>query len=275
MPHPVQPLTQLVQLAQSVGVQLRHFYQHTALLNVQHKADQSPVTAADLAAHATIVQGLQQISPLLPVLSEESADHEGRHDWSSFWLVDPLDGTKEFINRTDEFTVNISLIVNGQVACSVIGVPMKNAVYATDGVAQVWRVDDAGWHVLRPQPAQTCWRIAVSREAKKQQGGRYVQFLQHLDSQQRQYVQHNAGSAYKFCLMAEGLIDVYPRLHPTSEWDTAAGQAMLQALGGALVDEQGRAFGYNQRPRLENGVFVAVRCLLDLPEALAAMQQIG
>jgi 3'(2'), 5'-bisphosphate nucleotidase len=258
-------LVELVRLAERVSAQLRLFYADPTDLDIQHKADQSPVTAADLAAHQMIEAALQQMMPEWPVLSEESADMSGRREWPTFWLVDPLDGTKEFINRTGEFTVNIALIEQGRVMLAVIAVPVQHEVYAVaDG--QVWHVDaQSVWHLLSAQPSTAVWRLAMSRRAKQPA---YGAFLQRLKQRNQAYTTVEAGSAYKFCLMAAGEIDVYPRLHPTSEWDTAAGQALLEALGGGLFDLQGRPFAYNQRDSTLNGEFVAVRCMRDLPAVL-------
>jgi len=258
-------LVELVHLAERVSAQLRLFYADPADLDIQHKADQSPVTAADLAAHHMIETALRQFTPELPVLSEESADLRARREWSTFWLVDPLDGTKEFINRTGEFTVNIALIEQGRVVLAVIAVPVQHEVYAVaDG--QVWRIDaQSVWHVLSAQPVASAWRLAMSRRAKQPA---YASFLRRLKQRNQAYTTVEAGSAYKFCLMAAGEIDVYPRLHPTSEWDTAAGQALLEALGGGLFDLDGRPFTYNQRDTTLNGAFIALRCASDLPQVL-------
>lgn len=259
-------LVELVHLAEQVSAQLRTFYADPAELNIQHKADQSPVTAADLAAHQMIEQGLARLTPDLPVLSEESADMTSRHTWSRFWLVDPLDGTKEFINRTGEFTVNIALIEHGRATLAVIAIPMQHEVYAV-AAGQVWRIDaDADWQRLNPQPhSHTTWQIAMSRRAKQPA---YAEFLRRLTARGQAYTTVEAGSAYKFCQMAKGLIDVYPRLHPTSEWDTAAGQALLEALGGGVFDLQGRPFVYNQRSTTLNGHFIALRCADQLSQVL-------
>lgn len=261
-------LLSLVDVIEQANQLLVQFYENSAQLDIQQKSDQSPVTTADLAAHHYIVDQLAILTPDIPVLSEESADHSSRHQWPRFWLLDPLDGTKEFINRTGEFTVNLALIEQGQVGYAFIGVPVKAQVYASDG-HHAWRIDAFGWEKLVAKPARESWTLAISREANKQQGERYQRFLQSIHAPHQLI---NAGSAYKFCLMAEGQIDVYPRLHPTSEWDTAAGQGLLQVLGGGLIDEKGRAFCYNQRARLENGVFVAYRCADHRKQSLAAMQ---
>lgn len=259
-------LVELVDLAQQVSAQLRVFYADPTALDIQHKADESPVTAADLAAHQMIENALIKLTPDVPVLSEESADLSGRCEWSRFWLVDPLDGTKEFINRTGEFTVNIALIEHGKAVLAVIAIPTQQQVYAV-AQGQVWQVDaDSVWQRLTPQPASvSVWSLAMSRSSKQPA---YATFLQRLTERKQAYVEVKAGSAYKFCLMVAGKVDIYPRLHPTSEWDTAAGQALLEAFGGGLFDLQGRPFVYNQRSTLLNGEFIALRCVSDLPQIL-------
>lgn len=264
-------LVDVVRLAQQVSAQLRVFYADPALLDIQHKADESPVTAADLAAHQMIELALAALTPDVPVLSEESADLSERHLWSRFWLVDPLDGTKEFIQRTGEFTVNIALVEQGRAVLAVIAVPVQHEVYAV-AAGQVWRIDAQSiWHAVAAQPtAPTVWRLAMSRRAKQPA---YAQFLQRLTQRGQAYTTVEAGSAYKFCLMVTGEIDVYPRLHPTSEWDTAAGQALLEALGGGLFDVQGRPFVYNQRATLLNGAFIALRCASDLPQVCCDLSE--
>ena len=263
----------LVALTQAVNQTLCAFYKNPTTLDIQHKADESPVTAADLAAHHQIMAGLAQLTPQLPVLSEESADQSSRRTWSTFWLVDPLDGTRDFIHRTDEFTVNVALIEAGRAQIAVIGVPVKQLVYGVDAHGVAWKVSASGWQRLTPQPYMLtqAWRVAVSRRAEHQAGTRYQNFLHALEhTQQRQISTIHAGSAYKFCLMLDGEIDVYPRLHPTSEWDTAAGQCLLEAMGGGLYDLQGRPFCYNQRDDVLNGAFVAVRDRTWLPFVLSA-----
>ena len=275
MSNEIDPLlADVVALTQSVGVALSAFYENPAHLNITQKFDDSPVTAADLAAHHHIVAGLAQLTPHIPVLSEESTDHEARHQWSRFWLVDPLDGTREFIERTGEFSVNIALIDDGQVIMAVIGVPVKGTVYAVGGAGLVWHVDATGWHRRLPQlkPITAPWQMAISRQAGQQRADRYQGLLNQLTVQQRVFETVHAGSAYKFCLMVDGAVDVYPRLHPTSEWDTAAGQGLLEALGGGVYDLQGRPFRYNQRKGILNGSFIALRDRTWLPDVLALIK---
>lgn len=274
-----QRLTALVDLVQAVNACLNKYYlqwqQHERLV-IANKLDESPITEADLAAHDLIELGLLTISPEIPVLSEESSDFEGRHQWQTFWLVDPLDGTREFIHKTGEFTVNIALIAHGQAILNVIGVPTLNRIYIGHQGGVVYRVDiingQQQWQVLNPLPhdVQRDWRVAITRRSDRPA---YNEFKQVLTTQQQSFSIKNAGSAYKFCLMLEGEIDVYPRLHPTSEWDTASGQGLLEMIGGGLFDLYGRPFRYNQRAGLLNGNFIAVRHTDFLAVALAAAKQ--
>lgn len=268
----------LVNLVQTVNQCLCEFYQHyqqNQELQVSTKQDNSPVTEADMAAHHLIEQGLNKLTPTIPVLSEESSSYELRHQWRQFWLVDPLDGTREFINKTGEFTVNIALIIDGQVELSIIGIPTLKCIYLTYDDQPIYRIDETeqglNWQHIKQQPVDlTHWNVAISRRSERPL---YQQFKHALDQSKQAFSCVNAGSAYKFCLMLENEVDVYPRFHPTSEWDTASGQGLLQAIGGGLFDLDGKPFCYNQRQRLLNGNFIAVRHLDFLPAALKAANQ--
>ena len=220
---------------------------------VEHKDDRSPLTAADLASHRRIVAGLQSLTPDIPVLSEESKaiDIAQRRTWSRFWLVDPLDGTREFIKRNGEFTVNIALIEDGVSTFGVIQQPVGGGLWhGTLGTGAFRRVGDvdAGIHVRNP--ANAPFRIAASRSHRD---ARTQALLDALNGSEA----IACGSSLKFCRIAEGELDLYPRFGPTSEWDTAAGQAILEAAGGAVLDPRGRPFRYNQRDTLLNGDFIA------------------
>lgn len=272
----IQSLVDLVVQVNHCLCEFYQDYQQNQVLQISNKSDNSPVTEADMAAHHLIERGLQHINQqfnrLIPVLSEESSDYQLRHNWQEFWLVDPLDGTREFINKTGEFTVNIALIRDGQVMISIIGIPTLKRIYLTQQGQPVYRIDEVAarliWQEITPQPVDTAhWKVAISRRSEWKV---YQQFKQILADREQSYSCHNAGSAYKFCLMLEGDIDVYPRFHPTSEWDTASGQGLLQALGGGLYDLQGKPFRYNQRHDLLNGHFMAVRHIDFLPHALSA-----
>ncbi|WP_410211392.1 3'(2'),5'-bisphosphate nucleotidase CysQ [Aquirhabdus sp.] len=269
-------LNAVVNITQETGELLTVFYnQHLqSAIDVQRKEDTSPVTAADIAAHDLIEAALLRLVPEIPVLSEESADVSERTEWSRFWLVDPLDGTREFINKTGEFTVNIALVEAGHVVLGVIGVPLKQQVYAAihdlnpEGpLKQAYRIDaDKSRHILHTRHVDgQHLNTAMSRKSKRPQ---YAEYQEQLLQAGWQLNIVNAGSAYKFCLMADGSIDLYPRLHPTSEWDTAAGQCLLEVLGGSIVDLAGKPFRYNQRDHLLNGSFIAVADMSLLPEVL-------
>ncbi len=269
-------LSAVITITQETGQLLTVFYNqhlHTTI-DVQRKEDTSPVTAADIAAHDFIEAALLRVAPDIPVLSEESADVTDRAQWPRFWLVDPLDGTREFINKTGEFTVNIALVEDGHVVLGVIGVPLKQQIYAAihdvdqgDTRKVAYRVDaDGRQHMLQSRFVEgSLLNTAMSRKSKRPQ---YEEYQQQLAQAGWQLNIVNAGSAYKFCLMADGSIDLYPRLHPTSEWDTAAGQCLLEVLGGAIVDLAGKPFRYNQREHLLNGSFIAVADQNLLPRVL-------
>jgi len=222
---------------------------------VQHKSDASPVTAADLAAHTRIVEALERLTPDIPVLSEESADTISAHTrlrWERYWLVDPLDGTREFVKRNGEFTVNIALVEHGVAVYGVIQAPVLGTVWHGGPDFGAWRRDaDGREHPLHTcRPAASPLRVASSRSWPSP----WVETL----LQQGDAIAVPLGSSLKFCRLAEGALDVYPRFGPTSEWDTAAGQAILQGAGGAVLDLDGNPLRYNQREGLLNGDFIAV-----------------
>ena len=221
---------------------------------VQCKDDRSPLTAADLASHRCIVAGLQVLTPDIPVLSEESKDTDiaQRRQWRTFWLVDPLDGTREFIKRNGEFTVNIALIEDGIAIFGAIQQPTTGALWhGAPGAGAFRREADADVAIHVRMPAAAPLRIAASRSHRDARTQAVLDALPGSETVA-------CGSSLKFCKIAEGSIDLYPRFGPTSEWDTAAGQAILEAAGGAVLDPQGRPFRYNQRETLLNGDFIAL-----------------
>jgi len=218
------------------------------------KADDSPLTAADLRAHRLIVQRLGELTPALPVLSEESAQVPAsvRAKWRRYWLVDPLDGTREFLSRNGEFTVNIALIEGHAPALGVVHVPVTDTTYRGVPGEAAARQQGAGPAVsIRVAThAATPLRIVGSRSHR---GDSLDAFLARAGAHQLLTI----GSSLKFCLVAEGAADVYPRLGPTSEWDTAAAHAVLLAAGGAVSALDGSALAYNTRAQLLNPFFVA------------------
>ncbi|PBJ82974.1 3'(2'),5'-bisphosphate nucleotidase [Lysobacteraceae bacterium NML93-0399] len=224
--------------------------------DVIRKADASPVTAADLAAHRVIVDGLQALTPDIPVLSEEAAHtvpFETRRQWRRMWLVDPLDGTREFVKRNGEFTVNIALIEDGVSVFGVIQAPVTGTLWHGAPGAGAFRRDggaDTAIGVRRIAPGDVL-RVAASRSHRDPRTDALLAHIGHSET-------IALGSSLKFCRLAEGGMDVYPRFGPTSEWDTGAGQAILEAAGGVVLDPTGRPFRYNRRETILNGDFIAL-----------------
>ncbi len=221
---------------------------------VETKADQSPLTAADRAAHDVIAAGLARLAPGIPLWSEESAgiDWSTRRQWPEFWLVDPLDGTKEFIKRNGEFTVNIALVREHKSVLGVVHAPVLARDYYGHESGGAFRSDSggAGKPIGVRSPALPPVRVAGSRSHR---GTSLDGVLGKLGDP----ILVSMGSSLKFCLIAEGAADFYPRLGPTSEWDTAAAQAVVEAAGGAVVDLEGQPLRYNTRPEVLNPCFVA------------------
>jgi len=223
--------------------------------DVQHKADASPLTAADLAAHHCIVEGLERLTPDIPVLSEEAAEdapYNLRRQWSRLWLVDPLDGTREFVKRNGEFTVNLALIDEGVAVFGIVLAPVGGALWHGERGKGAFRRDsDRDVAIQTQRPAATPLRIAASRSHRDPRTDALMQRIGETEA-------IGLGSSLKFCRPAEGGMDVYPRFGPTSEWDTAAGQCVLEAAGGCVIDRKGRPLRYNQRETLLNGDFLAL-----------------
>lgn len=224
--------------------------------SVTTKADESPVTAADMAAHHVLAAGLQRLTPDIPILSEEACDIPlaERQQWQRWWLVDPLDGTKEFIAGSEEFTVNVALIEAGQVVFGLVGVPTQNVIYYGGKHIGAWRASSGERQAICvAEPVQPLRVLASLRHSSPEQ----QQLMQRLQ-QDTEIELLNAGSSLKFCWLAEGKADVYPRLAPTSQWDTAAAQAVLEGAGGEVIDEQGHALTYEARKNYLNPFFYAL-----------------
>ena len=220
---------------------------------VARKADQSPLTEADLASHRTIVEGLDGLSPSIPVLSEESAyiDFPTRSGWTRYWLVDPLDGTKDFVNRNGEFTVNIALIERHAPVLGVVAAPVTGVCYAAARGLGARRHDADGMTALGVRaPAARPWRVAASRSHADR---RTEAFIRNLGPSERISI----GSSLKFCLVAEGGIDIYPRFGPTCEWDTAAAQCVVEQAGGSVTDLGLEPLRYNTKESFLNPYFLA------------------
>ena len=249
-PSPVDLMPQVVSLARKAGALIMSIYD-TGTVEVQIKTDASPLTQADLASHCVIVEGLSRLTPGWPVLSEESTSipFEQRSGWQRYWLVDPLDGTKEFVNRTGEFTVNIALIENGFPILGVVYAPVIERMYfAATGSGAFKEMDGKTSRINVCDYQLGTVKIVASRSHR---GEKLDAFLARIG-------EHEAvsmGSSLKFCLVAEGSADLYPRLGPTMEWDTAAAQCVVEVAGGAVEDINGVRLRYN-KPDLLNPEFV-------------------
>jgi 3'(2'), 5'-bisphosphate nucleotidase len=221
---------------------------------VQAKEDRSPLTEADMASHRQIVAGLKQMTPDIPVLSEESGQipFDERRRWNEYWLVDPLDGTKEFIKRNGEFTVNIALIREGRPVLGVVHVPVKDTdYYGAEGMGAHRRIGDGPPEAIRvSQVGEGPIRVVGSRSHR---GSSLDGYLARLGEHEMVPM----GSSLKLCLVAAGDADVYPRLGPTCEWDTAAAQGVVEAAGGQVVDLDGQALRYNTKDEYLNPFFIA------------------
>lgn len=222
------------------------------------KADSSPLTDADLAAHHIIVTRLAHLTPKMPVLSEESAaiDWDERRHWDNYWLVDPLDGTKEFINKNGEFTVNIAHIKNGQPVWGVVYVPTTGIIYtggAKLGSAVKINADKSQTTlaVAHVKMTNENWTIVGSRSHQSEEFKTFVGKFSAPDIK-------SMGSSLKICMVAEGAADIYPRLGLTSEWDTAAAHAVLLGAGGIVINAEHKLpLTYNQKESLLNPFFIA------------------
>ena len=240
-----------IALAAKAGVRIIEIYETD--FSVLEKEDRSPLTAADMAAHDTIAKGLSDLTPTIPLLSEESTDipFAERKQWSRYWLVDPLDGTREFIKRNGEFTVNIALIDNHSPVLGVVYVPVTGVCYfATIGNGACKQLpDEAPVQIQVRRNFTGRLTVAVSRSHGNERQTTFVANLGDVD-----YIA--IGSALKSCLVAEGRVDVSPRFGPTSEWDTAASQCVVEEAGGHVTDMHLKPLRYNTKASLLNPEFL-------------------
>lgn len=247
----------LAALCREAGTAIEAIGKHS--LDTRHKADDSPVTAADLAAHEVLVQGLRSIGdPAWPILSEESVSiaWEKRRSWQTYWLIDPLDGTKEFIRGSDQYTVNIALVDRNRAVLGVIEKPGSGEIWAGQPDSGAWYQSgaDSTWEPLQVRSASPL-RVVVSRFHRGKSTRRLIESLADVEVEE-------LGSSLKCCRVAEGRADLYPRFGPTSEWDTAAAQAIVEGAGGHLVDcESWQPLRYNTTDSLLNPAFVACASL--------------
>ena len=250
-------LPELIRIARAAGDAILHVYKSE--IDVQRKLDNSPLTLADIAAHNIIEAGLQRLTPHIPQLSEESVaiPYAIRQEWRRYWLIDPLDGTREFIKRNGEFSVNIALVEEGRPVIGIVYAPVADELYyaCSDSGAykQVGTAAPESIHSRQWDTDALVFAVSRSHGSPRLQG-----FLSQVAGNLSMPELISLGSSLKICRVAEGKADLFPRLGLTSEWDTAAAQCVLEAAGGAVIAPDGRAFRYNQRPTLLNGDFIAL-----------------
>ena len=246
----------LKQLALEAGVVIMEIYADESRFGVESKADDSPLTLADKESNRVICDGLQKLTPSIPIISEENKeiDYAERKAYDYAWLVDPVDGTKEFIKRNGEFTVNIALILNGAPVLGVVYVPATKALYWASRKEGAFLSTDGGAPV----------KLKASSFSMKDKGLKVVCSRSHLNDDTAAFIDKldqpekvSKGSSLKFLILAEGGAQVYPRLAPTMEWDTGAAQIILEEAGGKVIDvETGLPLAYNKK-QLRNPHFIA------------------
>lgn len=252
-----QYLDHVIAVAKQAGAAIMRVY--ATDFDVEHKSDNSPLTQADLAAHHVIVQALKALTPDIPVLSEESEQipAEVRNSWPLYWLIDPLDGTREFIKRNGEFTVNIALISNHVSVLGVVYAPVTELLYyAVAGQGAFKQSKHHPPHRIKTKPLNIEHVIVAG--SRSHSDHKLQQFLTNLHIQTGTTPELiHMGSSLKICLVAEGGAHVYPRIGPTFEWDTAAAHCVLREAGGDILDLTGTSLRYNTKDSLLNPTFFA------------------
>lgn len=238
---------------------------HSEDMGKSNKDDGSPLTRADSAAHTVICNELAALTPDIPIVSEEdSTTRERCTGVGIYWLVDPLDGTKEFINRNGEFTVNIALILDGMPHWGVVYAPALRELFWGGRTFGAWRrcaLGERAIRVARPDPESRTLRVVASKSHMNEATTEFINRLGPTELVQ-------AGSSLKLCRVAEGIADLYPRLGPTCEWDTAAAHAVVEGAGGTVTDLHGDSLRYGKQDIL-NPHFVVSGMRLPLPATIA------
>ena len=248
-------IKKLIKISKNAGDAIMDIYESE--FDVNFKSDQSPLTKADILSNKIICQSLKKITPDVPILSEESSTipyHE-RSKWNQYWLIDPLDGTKEFIKKNGEFTTNIALIYKNRPIFGMIHVPVSNEIF--------WGSKEMGSYHINGSSLSNKKKISVSQKtndnlrivsSRSHPSGDLKRLLDKLEN----FELVSIGSSLKFCLIAKGEADCYPRFGPTSEWDSAAGEAILEAAGGSVVKLNGETLKYNLKKDFINPSFFAI-----------------
>lgn len=242
------------EIAKQAGAEIMKIYEEG--FEVEQKKDHSPLTTADLASHTLIIEKLEKLTPEIPILSEESASisFAERSSWKNYWLIDPLDGTREFIKRNGEFTVNIALITEHSSSLGVVYIPVQDICYSASRKQGAYKQEQnqmAQKIQVRSSTPTNKPTICGSRS----HAGKSLQALQEKIGE---FDLISMGSSIKMCLVAEGVADIYPRFGPTSEWDTAAAHCVVNEAGGVIVDTTLKTLQYNTKDSLLNPSFLAV-----------------
>ncbi len=256
-------LQQVIDLCRLAGDEILKVYNRIEGFEVDTKADDSPVTEADLAAHAILDPGLERLLAGVPVLSEESElqPFAERASWSRYWIVDPLDGTKEFIKRNGEFTVNVALVDKGEPVLGVVYVPVLGITYAGIKGVGAWKIEQGREQTIavRTVASRLDAGLPIELVASRSHGAEaVVTLMERVAAKLGPVETKNMGSSLKLCLVAEGKADLYPRLALTSEWDTAAAQAVVEAAGGQVVDTDFNVLRYNTKDDILNPFFYVI-----------------
>ncbi len=246
-----QLLEQTITLSIQAGDEILKIYDTD--FAIETKNDQSPLTTADLASHHCLVDGLEKLSPKLPILSEESSEipYSERKQWETYWLIDPLDGTKEFIKRNGEFTVNVALIQGNRPILGVVYVPVSGICYSAAEGLGAWKQtqDQQALPISVRKQATKPLTVIGSRSHQTEELANYLERL-------GPHELVSMGSSLKLCLVAEGKADLYPRIGLTSEWDTAASQCVVEQAGGKVTNLQGQILDYNTKQEYLNPYFL-------------------
>ena len=246
-------IQKIVDIAKIAGDKILQIYNENSF-DLRLKTDNSPLTEADIAAHNIITQQLKLITPKIPILSEESAvvSWQERKQWEYYWLIDPLDGTKEFIKKNGEFTVNIALIYQHNPIIGVVHAPVLNETWIGEQGEPSKKIEKGGTRVIKVKPYKKneTYKVVGSRSHT---GDSLNDFLEKLET----YELVLMGSSIKLCLVAEGRAHIYPRFGPTSEWDTAAAHAVVNSAGGEVINSKTQEpLRYNSKDLLRNPYFI-------------------
>ncbi len=249
-------LDAMIEIAREAGKKILEIY-HTEF-TVENKEDHSPLTVADKLSHTAIEEGLTRLHPEIPILSEEGIEisFETRKAWNRFWVVDPLDGTKEFIKKNDEFTVNIALIEGGYPVFGLVYAPALDLLYV-GSEQEAFKVEKGNREELKVSTTQR--DVFTMVESRSHPSEALEELVAKIEKKYPQMTRIQRGSSLKLCAVADGSADLYPRLGPTMEWDTAAGQAIVEAAGGQVITWDGKRLAYNKASLVNEFFLVSSR----------------